>query len=114
MENIVNFPTKSVRDWLIIERALYDALKQAPVSASVEQRLVEKMKSFYQIMQRDFNFAIQPIEAPLPQAQLNAICSDIGKKMSVALNEQIHAFTNEIFFERFNREVEVCREIGIL
>lgn len=114
MNNIIDFPAKSIRDWVIIERALNDALKAAGMPPQVQKRLIEKMKDFHPILDRDFDFSIPTPPINLPADQVNAMCATIGGKLRVALKEQLNAFTQALFIERLYREIEACREIGLL
>jgi hypothetical protein len=71
---VINFPTKTVRDWLIIERAMNESLLESQLSPPAQARLVERMKSFYETLQLDFNFTISPSpEGRLVGADCNAL-----------------------------------------
>jgi hypothetical protein len=114
MENVVNFPTKSVRDKLIIERAMKEALEKTVLSESARTRIVENMKVFYEVLEFPFNFSV-PISFPgsIPKDQRDAICSQVGEKIGAVSSEQLQAFTNKLFFNRLYYEIDVCGELGI-
>ena len=113
--NIVNFPTRSVREWLIIERALNEELAKLGVPPAVHSRVLERMKAFFQVMDVSFNFTSNiAIPGAVSQDQIAAICSGAQEHLGAQISEQIHDFTNKIFFDRLCRELEVCRELGLL
>lgn len=115
MENVVEFPTKSVRDWLLIERTMAAEFTKLGLSEAIKERLSENMKAFYKVMDHDFRFSFDAeLPSTISKDQARAIFSSIGNKTSVVLGEQIHAFTNKLFFDRLHREIEVCGELGLL
>lgn len=112
--NIVNFPIKSVRDWLMIEREMKEIFLKGGVSSSVQARLIEKMKSFYELLDVEFNSSIDIVfPSILSREQTMAICSDISQKIGAASSEQLKAFTNKLFIDRLYREIDMCRELGL-
>jgi len=115
MGDIVSFPVKLVRDWLIIERAMNDAFIQNRTPEAAQNRLKEQMKSFYEIMhgEIDLNFDVE-FPPGISREQAALVSSRIREKGSLALEEQLHAFTHKLFFDRLRREMDVCREIGLL
>src|SRR5262245_43140834 len=86
MDNVVNFPSKTVRDWVVIERELILQLQNAGAPPSVRDRLVEKMKAFRPILDRDFDISVPtpPIRFPLIKRLLFAprsmkVCGRLSK-----------------------------------
>lgn len=115
MENIINFPTKSVRDWLIVERELKQQLSGFGFPTSANNRLVQVMKDFFEILDPDFNFSIQaPFSGALSPDQRSSICADIGEQMGVLISERLQAFTQKLFFDRLHREIDICLELGMM
>ncbi|MGD0764227.1 MAG: hypothetical protein ABR929_13745 [Roseiarcus sp.] len=114
MAEIVNFPTKSVRDWLIVERALNDILSQARVSPAAHARIIDRMKAFYSTLDNDFTFSVNAsFPHNITEAQAASLVSQIGEKLVVDLSEQLHAFTYKLFVERLNVEAELCGALGV-
>jgi hypothetical protein len=114
MASIIEFPTKAVRDWAIIERTTIDELKQLRVSPTVENRVIEQMKKTYDLLD-DFSFSA-PIEFPgsIPADQIAILCAGISDKISEAIKEHLHALANRILIDRLNREMQVCQELGLI
>ena len=106
MGTVVSFPTKSVRDWLIIERAMKDKFSELSVAAPVQNRLIEQMQAFYHLLDFQFNFSLD-ISFPdtLTKEQTSAICHDIRQQVTAAVEKHLQDFTNKLFNERLSREV---------
>lgn len=85
MENIIQFPTKSVRDWLVIEQSMNDGLSSLGMSEAVHQRLVKIMKAFWQeTLSFQFNLSTTIIfPDPLSRDEVSSICSQLGKNIGV-------------------------------
>lgn len=107
MENIIVFPTKSIRDWVIVERSMRDAFATANIPEQVHKTVIERMKSFWNILDFDLNlsFDVNLSDPYLPQMTDN---------IRIVLKEQINAFTSRLFLERFMREIDACHELGLL
>lgn len=115
MSNIIQFPAKSVRDWTIIERALLEELSKNKFPSEVQQRLVDVMRSFYEALNLDFNFVMTAEFPPsLSSAQVSDLCSSISERVAQTSGELLQSFTNKLFFERLNREIAVCHELGLI
>ena len=111
MSNVVSFPTRAVRDWLIIERSLRTELAALSIPDGAQSRLIERMKVFWGVLDRfDFNFSIQVEFTGAGNIDLNTI----GSQISAQAEERLHAFTNELFVDRLQREIEACRELGLI
>jgi hypothetical protein len=98
MDNIINFPTNTVRDWVAMERALNEALQNAQFSSTTRARIIEKMKSFYDVLEPDINFSITtPFPPGVSKDQVDAICSDLSKQARTIMSERLQAFTKRLF-----------------
>jgi hypothetical protein len=113
MGEVIHFPTRSVRDWLTIERAMDEALSNNSVSPTVHARLVERMKAFYQTLELDFRFSVD-VEVPeLSDEERRALLTEIGEKIGAVSGEKLQAFTHKLFFERLAVEMDLCRALNI-
>ncbi len=115
MGDVVIFPVKPVRDWTTISRKMEKALSESGASVAVRSRITEQLKSFYELLKIDFR---TPLEANFPvsltKEQADAILSDIVKKVGIAFEERLQSFTEDLFVERFQRELRLCHELGLL
>lgn len=114
MGTVISFPTTSVRDWLVIERAMKDELQRLGISEATQLRLIGVMKSFFETLDFKFDLSVA-VEFPgmLSKEQTSAICSDIRQKIGERSSTQLQIFTKQLFFDRLHREIELCRELGI-
>jgi hypothetical protein len=114
MSNIIKFPTKAVRDWAIIERAIVDELQRLRVSPTAESRIVEQVRNTYDLLD-GFDLSM-PVEFPgsIPADQVAIMCTDIGQRISAAIKEHLHTMTSRILIDRLHRELQVCRELGLI
>jgi hypothetical protein len=115
VENVVNFPAKSVRDWLIIERGIKEELEIQNIPLDVRTRIIDGMKSLHEICDFPSDFQISvAFPNKLSQAEITSICSDIGEKVGAIFSERLQALTERIRVERVHREMNICRELGLL
>lgn len=115
MSNIIEFPTKSVRDWATIEHALLEELSKNTFSPEVQQRLIDIMKSFYETLSLDFNFTMTAeFPSSLSNIQVTDICSSIAQRVGDSSGQLLQSFTKKLFFERLNREISICKELGLV
>jgi len=115
MTNITNFPAKSVRDWTIVERSIREGLSTTSIPLATQERLIEKLRKFHKILYPDFDFAIS-IEFPssVSRDQSSAILAQIGEKVGSGNSEKMKAFTDHLWANRVETELDHCRELGIL
>jgi hypothetical protein len=99
MKNVVNFPTRPIRDWVLFERTIREEGAKAGIPSEVQTRVIEKLKPFYEALDFDLDLSISV---------------SIGQKLSTASSEQLESFKSKLLVERVQREVDACREIGIL
>jgi hypothetical protein len=117
MNNVIQFPSKGVRDWTIIERSLKSGLAELEISDSVARRINDRMKSFYEFCDPDFNFSLDfdfEISGSMSEQQKALFRSRLSEKVSAASEEKIQAFTKKLFFERLDCEINFCRELGLI
>src|ERR1700678_4572675 len=110
MENVIEFPTREVRNWAIVERSLRAGLREVlAVSPAVEARLVEKMRAFFnETLRLQFQFTITDFTfqtvGSMSNEQKEAFRSSLGEKISSASEEVIQDFTKRLFIERLDCE----------
>jgi hypothetical protein len=106
---VIQFPSKSVGDWAVIERSMKNEFSRLNTPPRIQGRLIEQMKAFYQLLDCPIKFSID-ISFPddITQAQTSLICHEIGKNISGVIEEQFQAFTNTLIIDRLHRELEFC------
>lgn len=116
MGNIVNFPTKSIRDWTVIDRSMRSELSRIGVPPGpVQQRIADKMQEFHKLLDIDMNYSIDIAFPPrLTRDETGALGKEIASKIDAIQSERLQAFTNKLFMDRLCREIDACRELGIL
>lgn len=114
MAEIVNFPTKAVRDWAVIEREMRSALSQTDFSQQAQARITERMKSFYETLDPNLTFSVRA-EFPrfISTEGVSALCADISEKIGATISEGLKAFTNRLFIDRLDVEIDLCRALGL-
>jgi hypothetical protein len=106
---VIQFPSKSVGHWAVIERSMKNEFSRLNTPPRIQGRLIEQMKAFYQLLDCPIKFSID-ISFPddITQAQTSLICHEIGKNISGVIEEQFQAFTNTLIIDRLHRELEFC------
>jgi hypothetical protein len=112
-DNVVQFPTQSVRAWAIVEREIKAALVDVEAPLVAQEHLLQKMKAFHDILHPDFSFSVSIPVVGAPASVVSAICTDLGNKLQIGVGEKLKALTNTLLIERFNREVESARDLGL-
>jgi len=107
MGNVINFPSRSVREWADIERTFRELLKQVPLPIEMQNDLLVRMKEFFHRFNAQFGFSFElPPTFSLEQQEVilsafrNAI-KDHEKKL--------HDFMNELLLDRWQLEVELYK-----
>jgi len=105
MDNIVNFPAKSVRDWLAIERTLKEVLAKGGAAPELQAAVIDKMKAFYDFIAAfDFSLSVN-LSHPIPVSARDAV-AELLESLRLALGERLKEFSNTLCVERINREIE--------
>jgi hypothetical protein len=114
VENIVNFPTKLVKDWTSIERPMRFELSKIGIPAGqVQERIVGIMHEFYELLS-DIDISCKlDIGLPVPPDAGAAIREEIGARISALQHERLQAYKHKLFMERLDREIVACRELGL-
>ena len=102
MSHIVNFPTKQVRDWAIMERGLETILSEAKISDTAKIEILERINDFFNLVQMEFAFSIS-------ENLLSSVDSELNR-FSLALQER----SNKLILDRILIEIEVCKLKGLL
>lgn len=112
-DNIISFPTKAVRDWLIIERELLTQLSRNGFPESIHERICTRLKAFYEFCDPKIKFDLH-LDTRVPAEAAVSLHSELGSKIGLALDDQLQAFTKRLVIERLNYEIDTCRELGLI
>ena len=93
VDNVIAFPTKSIRDRAEIERAILDVLQESGASPEETETIITNIKEFLELLELDFKFSF-------PDATEYSIQEQF-KDFSAALHER----TNRLIFERLKMEI---------
>ncbi len=107
MADIIQFPSKAVRDWAILERTMMDILKDAGADATASSHITSRMKEFFALCDRDFSTSID-YELPssmtvAQQEKLRAALEAMGASFTTKLRD----FTNELMLDRLTMEIQL-------
>lgn len=106
MADILRFPTKSVRDWRIIEEALNRTLIQAGADDSTRAAIIDRMKSFCSKIAKEFDFSFDLSLPSLTREQRDALQDSLERGVQRAAS-QIHEMTSEILLDRLLLEIRL-------
>lgn len=113
-EKIIQFPTKSVRDWETIRRALLKEIIKHGASQTAQDRILERLKSFYEIVDFEFNISMDFVfPDTISTEDMSIISTGVGEQLGPIFGKQIQAFTKRLYIERLKSEVDFCIELGI-
>ena len=104
MSNIIEFPSKLIRDWGIIEHGIIDMIQNAGLNNDVAKEVIVQIKPLFDILIAGIDFNVIAGDTVTAQS-LDAI----NDSLAVALKE----FGEKIFIERVKREIELCRLGGL-
>jgi hypothetical protein len=101
LDNVIAFPSKSVRDRAEIERAIREVLLDGGASQEGVATVIANMGEFLDLLDLDFKFSFP--------ASISASVEGQFKEFSVALQER----TSRLIFERVKMEVSNLASSGI-
>jgi len=105
MDNIIDFPKRSEREWLEIEKIIEKYLIEIPELSNEDVDYInERMKKFYlEVIDKKFKLEFKsPNDMPKSEAD------KIMKYTVESFHKEIHNYTSQILNERLNLEIEMC------
>lgn len=107
MNNIINFPTKAVRDKAVIDKAINDLLDQTTADQKTKNELTQRLLELFEIYQQDYSFNFSLDFPPtITQPQADKIGSSIKENFG-RFEKLIHNHMNKILLERFQTEIKL-------
>ena len=104
MDNIIDFPKKDEREWLIIEKSIKMNLNETNrLSNNDIDYICKRIKEFYfEVMNEKFSFNFE-----IPQGISEEKRKELINSVKNSFKKQIHNYTSKILYERLEFEVEL-------
>lgn len=90
LENVIQFPTRSVRSWNSIRQITDEQLIKSGMPEFGRKRVIENMKKLFDALDVTLTFTPE-----------------------IPFEEQFQKFTSKLLLERLIREIEVCGELNL-
>ena len=102
--NVIQFPTRAVREWIILERHFQDILERSGASPEMTEEVCARMKEAAEKFNGEFKFALEL--PPLPEG-LKGIIDDAIQKAAKILADQVHEYSWKIMLDRLQLEIDL-------
>lgn len=110
MGDLIEFPSKSVRDWAVLERGIRRALVNAGASTEMQSHVVSRMHSFWKEELEQsyvFKFNMRPSLNISKQSSME-IENSIREAVS-NFQEQIQEHHQKLFIDRTKVEIDLFK-----
>lgn len=104
--NVIEFPTRAVRDWVVMERTIQEIMQEGGGSTEMIKEVCGRMKETWEKYNTQFGFALELPQ--LPPVLARAINDSVQKAIK-DLVDQIHEYTSKIFYDRLLLEIELYK-----
>lgn len=105
--NVIKFPTKAVRDWALVEKAIKDTMQLAGASPEMMTEVCGKMKEVWEKYNLKFTFNML-LPGNFPE-ELRTVIEDSLRNAVEELAKQIHEYSNQVLFDRLLLEVQLYK-----
>ena len=105
MVEVIQFPTRAVRDRVAVEKTIREMLDQSGASPGMIEEVCSRMKDFFEVWtaaQLSLSYQLPDLPEELRAAIQNSI--EKGLKQ---LSEQMIDYTNKLLFDRLKLEIEL-------
>lgn len=99
MGEVIKFPTKFVRDWLIVEKGFREMLDEAQVSLEMKNSICSTMKSYWEKYDKE-------IPVTLPQLSNQDDMQNVTTAID-NLAEEFHKIMSQVMLDLFKIETEL-------
>lgn len=106
MTNIIQFPTKSVRDWAVMERAIRKVLTEAGASSEIVDEIGPHMKKHYE-KYRNMPLAFKTKLPTGMDPEISKTVNEAIRQGVEGMSEQIHDLTNHVMLDLLKKEIEL-------
>ena len=106
MGKILEFPTKPVRDWMLVEATLRGILDRTPADERAKQTILTRFRTFFDLCNKTHS---AKIALPLPASMTEAEREAIADAVAVAFGEYeqwLQHYVNQLLLERLTLEIE--------
>ena len=109
MTDVIEFPSKQIRDWRWIEEFLRSVCQEGSVPQNMEDEVCDGVKRWYLQFSWDMDveFSI-PAPASTTQAERDALRQAVEKSV-LRLRDKVSSFCREIVRDRVHTEVDLWR-----
>lgn len=107
MGDVIEFPTQAVQGWAGIERTLREIFRKVAAPMEMQDEVLAQMKEVFQRYNVQFSVALE-LPGNLPQGQSAAVSSALRRTFG-DYEKHLHDFTNHIFLERLQLEIELYK-----
>ena len=107
--NVINFPTRAVREWVMVEITIRDVLEEAGASSKMIKEICARMKDLYEKYNQRYTFALKlPLSDHVPLEQQRAI-EDAVRNAVEGLEMDIYEYSSQVLFDRLCLEIELYK-----
>ena len=104
--NVIEFPTRTVRDWIAVQNIIEKNLQQGGASPEMIQEVCARMKESWERLDIQLRFVL---ELPsLPEELRNIINNSVQKALE-GLAKQIHEYSTQVLFDRLLLEIQLFK-----
>lgn len=103
---IIEFPTRAVRDWIAVENIIQKNLQQAGASPEMIQDVCAQMKESWEKLDIQLTFALEL--PPMPEGFRNIINNSVKNALE-GFKKQIHEYSTQVIFDRLLLEIQLYK-----
>lgn len=89
MAEIINFPTREIRDWVEIERDLVQYLRKAKLHPDAEREILSRMKSFIELLNIQIAFPYQDNAPEVFSREMSRCITEINELSARLVKERL-------------------------
>jgi hypothetical protein len=106
VSNVIQFPIRAVREWIILERSFRGILERSGASPEMMEEVCARMKEAQEKFDCEFKLALEL--PPLPEG-LKTIIDGAMQKATKELADQVHEYTNQLRLDRLQMEIQLYK-----